>query len=106
MFNLLLKLLKKHLNSEENRIKVYSLLKESVEETYYEQTKFGNVYNAFTEFVMADEFIRTCTKEDFENSLSTIKQGIGNAFYESLEYIKQDIKKTENKQGKRNRNQR
>jgi hypothetical protein len=104
MFNLLLKLLKKHLRSEENRIKVYSLLKESVEDEYYEQTKYGNVYNAFTEFMLGDEFVRTCVKGEFENSLGVIKQGLGNAFYESIEYIKQDIKRKENKRGRRNRN--
>ena len=106
MFKILLNLLKKYLNSEENRIKVYSLLKESVENEYYEQTKFGNVYNANIEFLMADDFIRTCVKGEFDNSLTSIKQGLGNSFYEAIEYIKSDIKKEENKRGRRNRNER
>ena len=93
MFKFILKLLKGYLNTEANRLKVYAVLKEAVETEYNEQTKYGNVYNAFIEFLMADEFVKECVETDLSDSINVIKQGIGNSYYQAIDFIKGDLKR-------------
>ena len=51
-------LLKKYSKTEEDRLKILAELDNGIYWTYNEQTPFGNVYNYFIEFIMANPFVK------------------------------------------------
>ena len=60
---------------------------------YPEQTSYGNVYNYFIEFVMANPFIVKCSKDKSDISarnLNILKSGIDKSFDKSISYIKNE----------------
>jgi hypothetical protein len=68
----------------------------NLKDNYREQTEFGNVYNFFIEFVMANEFIKKLVNSKDEKSLNIIKNGIQNSFDEAIKYIKNQFKQPVN----------
>lgn len=59
MKQIFLWLLKLYTKTEKERLEVFSVLHEQVRNEYNEQTPFGNVYNAHTEFCMSQPLIKT-----------------------------------------------
>lgn len=90
MKQLFLLLLKRYMKTEKNRLMIYSKLHDKMSDVYNEQTPFGNVYNAHTEFVMANSLIKKFVKEGDQSALLVVKKGINNAFEKGLEYIKNE----------------
>ena len=84
-------LLKKYSKTEEDRLKILSELDNSIYKEYHEQTTFGNVYNFFIEFVMANEFIKKRVSEHDTTSLDMTREGIIKAYDEALGYIKKEM---------------
>jgi len=83
-------LLKKYSKTEENRIKILEELDNGVHYNYNEQTEFGNVYNFFIEFIMANKFITKRAQERDENSLNIIRRGIYNEFADAINFIEKE----------------
>ena len=84
-------LLKKYTKTEKQRIEVMRLMDDKVKQEYNEQTLYGNVYNYFIEFAMANPFIvREALLRD-KKSLAVLKSGITKAFDESIEYIQKEM---------------
>lgn len=91
MKRLFLFLLGKYSNTEKERIEILAVLHEKVRDTYTEQTVFGNVYNFFIEFVMANDVIKryTYSAED----MRVLKRGMSSAFDEVIRYNKPEVRK-------------
>lgn len=79
-------LLKKYSETETDRIEIQKILDQQVKKNYREQTPYGNVYNGFSEFIMANEFINQRIKIDDVEGLEMIKKGINCEFDETLEF--------------------
>lgn len=60
----------------------------NIQEEYNEQTLYGNVYNYYIEFLMANPFMDKIVKEDDKASLKMIQIGIDKTFEESIMHIK------------------
>lgn len=87
-------LLNRYSNTEKERITILRTLNNKVREEYSEQNAYGNTYNFFIEFIMANDFIINCVKEKTainEKSLNMIKIGISNTFDEAIEYIDNEV---------------
>jgi len=84
-------LLKKYSKNEEGRIEIMKIMDEEVRNTYNEQNLYGNVYNYFIEFVMANPFIIKCTLENKKETLKILKQGIENSFDRAVEFIENEM---------------
>ena len=89
MKKLFLHLLKKYSRTEKDRIEILKELDKGIHYNYSEQTYFGNVYNYFIEFIMANEFINGRVEEKDEESLKIVKRGITKEFDIALDYIKE-----------------
>ena len=50
-------LLKRYSQTEKGRIEIMRFMDDKVSDNYREQTLYGNVYNYFIEFVVANPFI-------------------------------------------------
>ena len=87
-------LLKRYTKNESDRLKVLSILSDQVENEYYEQNKYGNVYNFFIEFILSNKFINRLVNEDDDKSIETIKSGINKSYDDSIYYIRHNIKNT------------
>lgn len=90
-------LLNKYTRTEKQRLEVFSVLYKSVSETYYEQTQFGNVYNANIEFIMASPVIKKLVKDSRRGASHTksweidmIKNGLSVSTEDAIEYIKKE----------------
>lgn len=83
-------ILNKYSNTEKDRLEIYSFLNKKVSETYHEQNMYGNFYNAFIEFVISNNFIKSKVKIKDDKDLDMIKNGIQNAFDKSLNFIKNE----------------
>ena len=86
-------LLNHYSKNETQRIEILKILDDKVCNEYSEQTPYGNVYNHFIEFVMANPFVIQLVKENDKKALSVVKQGINNSFDEAIGYIKNEIVK-------------
>jgi len=84
-------LLKKYVNTEKGRIEIMRIMDDKVSDNYNEQTLYGNVYNYFIEFVMANPFIVKCTIQNDKVSLRILKSGIEKSFDEAVSYIKKEM---------------
>ena len=73
-------LLKKYSKDESGRVEIIKTMDQNLQNEYCEQTKFGNVYNYFTEFIIANEFINKCAIDKDRHSLNILKKGIGDHF--------------------------
>lgn len=86
--------LKKYSNTEKGRLEIQSILNEQVENEYSEQTKYGNVYNSFIEFIISNNFIIELVNENDLTSLNILKNGISDNFEQGIYFIKNEkIKK-------------
>lgn len=85
-------MLKRYSQTEKGRINIIRILDEQVQEEYCEQTIYGNVYNHFIEFAMANPFIVKCALRKDEEALDMLKKGIDSAFDRSVEYIQKEMK--------------
>lgn len=83
-------LLKKYSGNEKNRLEIYKFLHERVSDQYSEQTVFGNIYNAHTEFILSHEGIQKLVRENERMSLDMVKNGLTNAYDKSLKYIEDE----------------
>lgn len=90
MKRLFIYLLKKYSKSEEERLEILSILNEKVQETYTEQSVYGNIYNFYIEFIISLNVIRDLVKNDNQDHLDMIKRGIDASYEESIEWIKKD----------------
>lgn len=88
MKKIFLFLLKQYSKSEKERLEIHSVLNEQVQETYREQTIYGNVYNANIEFIMGNDFIKKLVKENDQQGLSMIKNGLNESVTKGIEFIK------------------
>jgi len=91
MKRLFLFLLKKYSKTEEDRLEIYEVLHQKVCETYNEQTIFGNVYNANVEFVMANSFIQKMVRQNDQDALNMLRNGIKESFDRGVKHIQNDI---------------
>lgn len=85
-------MLNKYSKTEKDRIKIIRVLDEQVQDDYNEQTLYGNVYNHFIEFCMANPFIVKCALRDDKDALEVLKKGIDSSFDKSVEFIKKEMK--------------
>ena len=69
-------LLNRYSNTEEQRIEIHKVLHEKVTKTYYEQTPYGNVYNAHIEFCLSQPLIKKLTHINDTGALDMIERGI------------------------------
>lgn len=83
-------LLKKYSQTEKGRIEIMRFMDDKVSDNYREQTLYGNVYNYFIEFVIANPFIVKCTFRNDKESLGMLKSGIEKAFDEAVGYINKE----------------
>lgn len=83
-------LLWKFSGNEEQRIKIYKVLNKQVEDNYPEQTMFGNVYNSYIEFVMANSFIQKKVMEEDRQSIDMLKNGLSNSYDRGVEFLKSE----------------
>ena len=88
---LFLFLLKTYSKTEEDRLEIYEALHQKVCETYNEQTAYGNVYNANIEFVMANSFIQKIVRQNNQNSINMLRNGIKESFDKGVKHIQTDI---------------
>ncbi len=87
MKRIFLWLLKKYANTEKGRIEIMHIMDDKVSDNYSEQTLYGNVYNYFIEFIMANPFVVKCTLQKDKKSLQMLKSGIDKSFDEAIKYI-------------------
>lgn len=90
-------LLKRYTKTEKQRIEIFSILHESVSNTYTEQTPFGNTYNANIEFIMASPFITKLVCDSRRGSsygesseLNMVKNGLSTSTEEAIDFIKKE----------------
>jgi len=91
MKNIFLWLLKKYASTEKGRIKIMRIMDDKVSYNYNEQTLYGNVYNYFIEFVMANPFVVKCTLQKDKESLNILKSGIEKSFDRAVGYIEKEM---------------
>ena len=87
MKRIFLWLLKKYANTEKGRIEIMHIMDDKVSDNYSEQTLYGNVYNYFIEFIIANPFVVKCTLQKDKKSLQMLKSGIDKSFDEAIKYI-------------------
>lgn len=84
-------LLNHYSSTEKGRIEIMKTMESKVTKEYSEQTPYGNVYNYFIEFAMANPFIVKCTlnkdNKDKKLSLNILKSGIQTSFDEAVGFI-------------------
>lgn len=85
-------LLKRYSKTEKDRLQILAKLDHGIYWNYSEQTMFGNVYNFFIEFIMANEFIKKRAKCNDIESIDIIKTGIEKAYDEAIDYIRMESK--------------
>lgn len=76
MKSIFLWLLNKYSKTELGRIEIHRILHEQVKNQYSERTSLGNIYNSFTESVLANDVILTFVREKEGDALKTLKGGI------------------------------
>ncbi len=84
-------LLKKYANTEKGRIEIMRIIDDKVSDNYNEQTLYGNVYNYFIEFAMANPFIVKCALQKDKESLRILKSGIEKSFDEAVGFIQKEM---------------
>jgi hypothetical protein len=84
-------LLKKYASTESGRIEIMRIMYDKVCDNYSEQTLYGNVYNYFIEFTMANPFIVKCALGKDKEGLRILKKGIKLAFGEAVGYIEKEM---------------
>lgn len=92
MKRLFLYLLDRFSKTEKQRIKILTTLDDKISDEYSEQTPFGNVYNYFIEFAMANPFIVKLAMQNDKDSLDILKKGIEKSFDEAIVYIQKENK--------------
>ena len=90
MKKLFLYLLRKYSKTEKGRIEILKELDDGIYYNYFEQTPFGNVYNYFIEFIMANEFVDGRVREDDKKSLDILKGAFSDEFSIALDYIRNE----------------
>jgi len=85
-------LLKKYSKNEKGRIEIMRIMDDKVSNNYNEQTLYGNVYNYFIEFIMANQFIVKCTLKNDKDSIVILKSGINKSFDEAVSYIEKECR--------------
>lgn len=85
-------LLNRYSQTEKGRIEIMRMMDDKVSDNYNEQTLYGNVYNYFIEFVMANPFIVKCTLKNDKDSLQILKRGMEKSFDDAVSYIEKDMK--------------
>ena len=90
MKTIFLWMLRKYANTEKGRCEIMRIMDDKVSDNYSEQTLYGNVYNYFIEFVMANPFIVKCTLQNDKESLHMLKSGIEKSFDEAIGYIENE----------------
>lgn len=74
MKRIFLWLLKKYANTEKGRIEIMHIMDDKVSDNYSEQTLYGNVYNYFIEFIMANPFVVKCTLQKDKKKFANVKK--------------------------------
>lgn len=88
MKNLFIYLLKEFTRNEKGRIEVLRVLDEQIKNEYTEQTGLGNVYNLFSEFLLANSVAKGLALKNEEAYLTMLKNGINTTFDETITMIK------------------
>ena len=87
------KLLERYSKTESERLEIFKVLDEQVQFEYSEQSRNGNVYNLFLEFVISNNLIiDRLNVEDYE-SIKKIKSLINKGFDSGLTIIEEEILK-------------
>jgi len=84
-------MLKRYSNTESGRIEIMKIMHTKVCEDYNEQTSYGNFYNHFIEFIMANPFVVECALTGDKKSLVMMKNGVGSTFDDSVVFIKKEM---------------
>lgn len=90
MKKLLFWLLNNYTHTEKGRIEILMFLDEKVKNDYSEQSTFGNVYNFYIEFLMANKLINKLIKESDYECLKVLRNGLTNTFDEVIEYTRNE----------------
>lgn len=69
-------------------IEIMRIMDDKVSDNYSEQTLYGNVYNYFIEFVMANPFVIKCTFQNDKESLRILKAVLKNRLMKQLVILK------------------
>lgn len=88
MKRLFIYLLKKYSTNEKDRISILRVLDEQVKNEYTEQTGLGNVYNFFSEFLLASSVAKGLALKNEDPYLAMLKSGINASFDETIAMIK------------------
>jgi len=80
MKKLFLILLNKYTDTKSGRMEILKIVDKGVYREYYEQTNFGNLYNAYIEFLMANDLIKRITKNKDYREIDMIRKGMHKAF--------------------------
>lgn len=81
-------LLKRYSRTEAQRIGILDTLHSQVQSNYPEQTPYGNIYNAYIEFLMANHTIYCGVMDNNQATLDMIKKGLDNTFPDAISGIK------------------
>ena len=85
-------LLNRYSKTEKDRIIILQILNEKVQETYHEQTSYGNFYHFFTEFIVSNDLVKQKVKHKNTYGINIIKEGLMKAYDKALELIEKENK--------------
>lgn len=83
-------LLRNYSRTEKERLEIFEVLHEKVSENYYEQTPYGNLYNANIEFIMASPLMKTLVQEERQISIEMTKAGLQKSVSTAVEYLQNE----------------
>jgi hypothetical protein len=84
-------MLKKYAKTEKGRIEIMRIMNDKVSDNYNEQNLYGNVYNYFIEFIIANPFLVKCVLQKDKDSLRILKNGIDKSFDKAVSYIEKEM---------------
>jgi hypothetical protein len=84
-------MLKKYAKIEKGRIEIMRIMNDKVSDNYNEQNLYGNVYNYFIEFIIANPLLVKCVLQKDKDSLRILKNGIDKSFDKAVSYIEKEM---------------
>jgi hypothetical protein len=84
-------MLKKYAKTEKGRIEIMRIMGDKLSDNYNEQNLYGNVYNYFIEFIIANPFLVKCVLQKDKDSLCILKSGIEKSFDRAVGYIEKEM---------------
>lgn len=83
-------LLKRYSKTEKQRIGIFDIIHSQVQSNYPEQTAYGNLYNAYIEFLMGNHTIYCNVMNNDQASLTMIQNGLDCSFQIAIQYVKDE----------------